>query len=302
MSAQPPALENTLRWLVVLTSWRLALPCRQVDGRTVSINHGGEGSNQPQDTSDTRPEVEEQVKQVPRKLLLETTDPPLHTAVDMVDTTSSRIVRLFGQDGVTLDLKTEHHEWRKRVSELQDTSSADKHDPRVNLRNGLRDNPSNYPVEWNKEDEDPFTALAFEEWELEEVSSHVVVENFDADIAVQNSGDQTSNETDDVASSLPAIRRHALVRNVVRILSLHAVSVQAVNHVAEVDEDVGSKKSLPEVHWAAHFRHELDEKRGATEREDSVHESVDVVNQTKTRRRTSGDLDRVGVVNVEIRV
>lgn len=97
-------------------------------------------------------------------------------------------------------------------------------------------------------------------------------------------------------SALPAFH------NTEQTWYLHAVGVNAIDHVAEVDEDVCGEKALPEIHWAAHFRHQFDEKRGATKREDSVHEPVDVVNDTKAGWCRARDLDRIRIVDVEIRV
>ena len=47
-------------------------------------------------------------------------------------------------------------------------------------------------------------------------------------------------------------------------------------HVAEVDESLGTDHTLPEVKGSLHLRHELDEKHGTAIRVDGLHKSNDL--------------------------
>lgn len=59
------------------------------------------------------------------------------------------------------------------------------------------------------------------------------------------------------------------------VLPLVAVHEEAVKHVAEVDEELGSPHGLEEVVGTAHFGHEFDEQHCTAIGVDCLHQTVD---------------------------
>ncbi len=70
------------------------------------------------------------------------------------------------------------------------------------------------------------------------------VRTFDANIAVQSGCDNGANHGEDVASSLKAVFGDTEIARVDDILALVAVHEKAVEHVNEVDEQLGEPHSL----------------------------------------------------------
>ena len=194
-----------------LTSRRLTFPCSEVGRVLVCVYQTGETSVQTKDTCDATSEIEDCVEEVPVQLFLEATNPSTEALIGMSDAASRRIISILRADGVTLNLETEHQEWRECVGELQDATGTDDNDPTVDLGDGLTDHPRTAPIERHKEDEDPFALLRLENGEPEHVTTQVVVKNLDANVAVEHSSDDTGEEFDDVANGLPGVWGYALV-------------------------------------------------------------------------------------------
>lgn len=204
---------------------------------------------------------------------------------------------LLWQDRITLSFEANHEEWRESVGELQDACGANEDDPTGDLWNGNGDNKCQDPVEWHEADKDPFALLALEDGELEDVTTDVVVKHLDTNVAVQHSRDHAGDEAQNVAKCLPAVWADTLVRRVEHVLALYGVAEATVHHVADVDQDLGADHTLPEVHRTAHLSHEFDEEGGTAEREDGVHQAVNIVYKTETWWRGGRDVDRWWVVD-----
>ena len=70
------------------------------------------------------------------------------------------------------------------------------------------------------------------------------------------------------------------------ILSLVIVDVASIDHVAGVDEELGSPHGLDKVTRSLHFSHELDEELSSTVRIHTLHQAVDGPNQAVWVRET----------------
>lgn len=224
-----------------LPSRTLTPPGAQVRRASVRVDHGRDGGIEAQNARDDAAEVVDEVEQIPQQLLLEAAPPAREPGVVVRHRARGRVEHFARQHGVALGLEAEHQERRERVRELQDAAGADEHDPAVDLGHGLGDDPGEDPIQGHQGDPDPFARLGFQDREVQQVAAEVVVQDFDADVAVQHRGDEARDEPDDVARRLPAVRRHPLVADVVHVLALHAVRVDAVHHVAGVDQDVGTE-------------------------------------------------------------
>lgn len=277
MTTRSPSFPHILNFCLTLASRRVAAPSAQIGIVLVGIDHSLESGVETQNAGGAAAEIVDEVEQVPPELLLEAADPSLHTAVEVANLARGLVEDFTGQHCVALGFEANHQERREGVGELQDATGADEDDPCVDLGHRGGDDPSEHPVDGHEGDPDPLAGLGFEEREVKKVTSEVVVENFDADVTVQHGGDDARDESDDIACGLPAVGRDSLVGDVVDILALHAVAVDAVDHVAGVDEDVGTEEALPEIHRAAHLRHQFHKQSGSAEAEDGVHEAVDIV-------------------------
>lgn len=105
------------------------------------------------------------------------------------------------------------------------------------------DDKSHAPVDGHDGGPEVFALLAGEGRGFEELGEDVVVEDFDADVAVEGGGDQGRDHGEDVGAGLPVVGAHALVGGVHHVLALVAVHEQSVEHVEEVDECLSAGKS-----------------------------------------------------------
>jgi hypothetical protein len=129
------------------------------------------------------------------------------------------------------------------------------------------------PIDRDEACPDPLALLTRKIRKMQNVSEAGLVENFDANVAVQCSRYQASDKVENVASDEWTTHRHALVGRVDYVLSLEAVHIDAKEHVDAEDERFGDKECFPEVKGLAHFCHELAVDHRSAVGEDSLHEA-----------------------------
>ena len=82
----------------------------------------------------------------------------------------------------------------------------------------------------------------------------------------------------------------------------HGVSVDPIDHVAEVDQDICAEQPFPEIHWSPHLCQQFDEKRGPSKAEDGIHQTVDIVGNTQSGWCWGRNDDRSRMVDVKVGV
>lgn len=85
-------------------------------------------------------------------------------------------------------------------------------------------------------------------------------EDFDTDVAIEPSSNQSSDEREHVAHCLPAIRADALKARIVSVLALVVVGVATVDDVDSIYEELTSPHGFQEVSRTLHLREEFYEK------------------------------------------
>ncbi len=215
-------------------------------------------------------------------LNLEPPDPSLEPAVDPAISAGSGIERFFWRHGIFLDLEAEGEDRGKGVGELQDTDGAYEAGDVAELRDGSANNPGEYPVGGHECYPEPFAGFAGEGWSMEELLEDFNVGNFDADVAVERSGDQSSDDIHDVSGGLPVVGGEALHHGVEGVLALVGVDKETEKHVDDVDEDVGAEDSFPEIPGVAHLGKEGDEEHSAAVGVDSLVETVEGTDEARS--------------------
>jgi len=198
-----PSRKLSLAFLVIaherasgcLTSSTIAFPRSQVGNALISIDHAGKTGIQTKDTTDTRAEPEKGIKHVEPKILPVPSHPSLDAAVDVGNCSGSGIVSILRKDGVALHSEAQHEEWGECVRELQDGTGSHQNNPGIDLRHRLGNNPGRDPVDGHNDHKDPFALLGFEARPAKKISAHVVVQDFDANVTVHDSSDETAEKT-----------------------------------------------------------------------------------------------------------
>lgn len=185
-----------------------------------------------QNSCDARPEEEDSVEEIPRELLFVTSNPSLDTVVLARNVAGGRVKRLVWKNSITLYLETNHQNWRERVRELHDTRCSHKGGEKRDLWNSSTNDEGKDPVDRHEGDPNPLSGLRLENGKLEQVSANIVVDDLDADVTVETSGDNSSNQLKNVANSLPAIGIDSLVGRVVDVLPLQPVADSTVYKVS----------------------------------------------------------------------
>lgn len=98
----------------------------------------------------------------------------------------------------------------------------------------------------------------------EKLHKDIVVYDFDADVSIKSSSNQTTNDRQDVAGSLIVVWVDTLDGSVVGVLALVGVLEQSEEHVGDIDEDISAEHALPEIPWVAHLGQEVEEEHGTT--------------------------------------
>ena len=189
------------------------------------------------DGRDTGAQKEDSVPEVPEKLLLVSSNPSLNAVVLALDNSSGWVKCLVWKNGITLGFEADHQDWWEGVRELQDTQGSDECREQGDLRNSGGDDEGENPIDWHKGNPYPLAPLRLEAREFEEVSANVVVDDFNANIAVKTCGNDAGNQFEDVSDGLPVVRVDALVRRIINVLALQSVANGAIDEISEVDED-----------------------------------------------------------------
>lgn len=79
------------------------------------------------------------------------------------------------------------------------------------VRNGGCEDEGDDPVEGHDAGPENLSLLRDERGSIEKLHKDIVVENFDSNIAIKCSSDQTTNNCEHVSHNLPAIGRYSLI-------------------------------------------------------------------------------------------
>lgn len=109
----------------------------------------------------------------------------------------------------------------------------------------------------------------------------------DTDVAVQASSNDGSNHGKGVAGGLDAVLANSEVAGVDGVLALVTVDEETVEHVADVDESLGSPHGSQEVLGTLHLGHELGEDHGATVGKHSLHSTADSAGEGSSAGQTT---------------
>jgi hypothetical protein len=189
------------------------------------------------DGRDTGAQKEDSVPEVPEKLPLVSSNPSLNAVVLALDSSSGWVKCFIRKNGVTLGFEADHQDWWKGVRELQDTQGRDECREQGDLRNSGSDNEGENPIAWHKGNPYPLASLRLETREFEEVGSNVVVNDFNAYVAVKTCSNDAGNQFENVPDRLPVVRVDALVRRIINVLALQSVADGAIDEISEIDED-----------------------------------------------------------------
>jgi hypothetical protein len=121
----------------------------------------------------------------------------------------------------------------------------------------------------------------------EKLHEDVVVDDFDADVSVKGSGDQATDDRQNVTSSLVIVWVDGLDGSVVGVLALVGVLEKTKEHVDQIDEDIGAKHALPEIPRVAHLGEEVEEEHSSTVGIDDGVDTLVSAEETGSTRRES---------------
>jgi hypothetical protein len=149
-----------------------------------------------------------------------------------------RIILLLRKDSIFLDLDTHVQNGGEGVGKLHDAHGRDHARDVGELGNGRSNDESSRPIDWNHDTPKDLAPLLGERRPIEEILNKVLVDDFDTDVPIKASSNDTGNEIESVGSGLPVVRREPLIGWVKGELSLLGVDDEPKNQVAEVDEDL----------------------------------------------------------------
>ena len=191
---------------------------------------------------------------------------------------SSRRIKAFAlisSESVLLDVEAQSEEWRKGVRQVQEHGRRDYADEAEVVRYGCCDDKGNNPPDWNDSSIENF-APPGDEWRCaEDVQEDVVVEHFDADVAVKPCSDEGGDQGNHVTRGLPAIDADALVARIEAVLTLEVIDVASINEVHAVDEELRSPHGFDKVTRPLHLSQELHKKLSASIRQHARQQAVD---------------------------
>ena len=135
----------------------------------------------------------------------EPTHPALHRRPVSRHLPSNRTEPFAFSLRILLDIIPDREERRKRVRQVQRERGGYDADEAKVVRDGRRDDKGDDPPDRHDGGVEDFAAAVDERRRIEDVHEDVVVEDFDADVAIQSSGDEGGNEGNHVAGCLPAV-------------------------------------------------------------------------------------------------
>jgi hypothetical protein len=150
------------------------------------------------------------------------------------------IILLLRKDGIFLDLDTHVQDGGEGIGKLHDAHGRNHSRDVGELRNGRRNDESSRPVDWNHDTPEDLAPLLGERRTIEEILNKVLVDDFDTDVPIKASSNDTGDEIESVGSGLPVVRRESLVGWVEGELSLLGVDDESKDQVAKVDENLGT--------------------------------------------------------------
>ncbi len=112
---------------------------------------------------------------------------------------------------VLLHIVPHRKERRECIGQIQQCRGRYDADEAKIIRNCCRDDKGNGPPDWHDDGVEDFAAAGDERRCTEDVHEDVVIEYFNADVAIQSTSDEGRDERDHVAGCLPAVDRDALV-------------------------------------------------------------------------------------------
>ena len=98
----------------------------------------------------------------------------------------------------------------------------------------------------------------------EKFHKDIIVNDFYANVSVQSSSDQATNNGQNVTSSLVVVWVDTLNGGVVCVLALLRVLEETEEHIDEVDENIGAQHALPEIPRVAHLSEKVEEEHGSS--------------------------------------
>ena len=108
-------------------------------------------------------------------------------------------------DSSPLDVEPQREERRKSVRQVEQHGGGDDGDEAEVVWNSTGDHERNGPPDRDDASVDDLSALRDEQRCLEDVDQDVVVEHLDANIPVETSSDESGDQGDHIAGSLPAV-------------------------------------------------------------------------------------------------
>jgi len=196
------------------------------------------------------------------------------------DDASGRVEAFAFLQSVLLDTIPESDHWRECVRELHEADSRGDACQTKEIGNRGCEDEGDDPVDWDDDRPENLAAFGNECWCVEPLHEQVIVDDFDANVTVESSSNQTRDHGQDVANCLPAVWRDALIGNLctsqyllangrvgfctylVGVLPLPIICVTTIDHIARVDEELCSPHCFEKVARPSQLRHELDEKLG----------------------------------------
>jgi hypothetical protein len=180
-------------------------------------------------------EEKNKIKRLDVKMFLEETSlpsAPVGPGINSRTTShSDRIVLLLGKDSIFQDLDTHVQDGREGIGKLHDAHGRDHARDVGELRNGRRNGESSRPVDWNHDTPKDLASLVGERTAFEEILNKVLVDDFDTDVPIKTSSNDTGDEIESVGSGLPVVRRESLIGWVEGELSLLGVDSYSLKEI-----------------------------------------------------------------------
>ena len=143
----------------------------------------------------------------------ESAHPSLNAAIVERDFACCRVKALTRLHRVSLDEVAKCKYGREAVSELHEANRCCHVGEAEEVRDRGGEDEGEGPVDWNNAGPEDLAAFREKGGRMEELHEDVVVDDFDADVAVQRGRNEATNDCKHVARNLPAIGRDALVCN-----------------------------------------------------------------------------------------